>query len=404
MSTEERQSTLEWISSVLRELFGNIPFKKVLVWALFLYCIYALRSFFGLIFLTFILSYITNTIVEKLLPYMKFRVLTVTLVFICLLGTIILLGIMTVPRIYEEGRHLSKSLTSDILALIREMRLDREIDSKGDEGIILPSEKAEGFFFAELYRYLRFKVGRTRLLQALDYLEIDIKLQQKLSELTTAIPGLITKFLGSILSAVGYFLLSVLFSYIIILQIPKLSRKIKALERTRLKSFYIEIIPGIKHFGNTIGKAFRAQILIALLNTLLTLIVMIVLEVPSPVFLSVLVFLLSLLPVVGFLCSTPLICLLTLGAHGPIRALECLIAVILLHAIEAYVFNPMIISARLELHPIMVFGILLVGEHFFGIWGLLLGVPTCVYIYDVLIAQTENTSLENFENTKGETT
>jgi predicted PurR-regulated permease PerM len=39
----------------------------------------------------------------------------------------------------------------------------------------------------------------------------------------------------------------------------------------------------------------------------------------------------------------------------------------------------------LHLHPVMVIGILAISEHFFGVWGLLLGVPVIVYLIRCVI-------------------
>jgi predicted PurR-regulated permease PerM len=41
----------------------------------------------------------------------------------------------------------------------------------------------------------------------------------------------------------------------------------------------------------------------------------------------------------------------------------------------------------LHLHPVLVLTILAVCEHFFGVWGLLLGVPVVVYVIRFVILQ-----------------
>ena len=46
------------------------------------------------------------------------------------------------------------------------------------------------------------------------------------------------------------------------------------------------------------------------------------------------------------------------------------------HFVEAYGLNPIIYSAHLKLHPLMVLTVLVVAEHSLGVWGLLLaGLP-----------------------------
>jgi predicted PurR-regulated permease PerM len=41
--------------------------------------------------------------------------------------------------------------------------------------------------------------------------------------------------------------------------------------------------------------------------------------------------------------------------------------------------SPRIVGKILHLHPVVVLAILVIGEHLFGIWGLLLGVPVAVF-------------------------
>jgi predicted PurR-regulated permease PerM len=47
-----------------------------------------------------------------------------------------------------------------------------------------------------------------------------------------------------------------------------------------------------------------------------------------------------------------------------------------IHQVEANLLNPKIIGVAAKLHPVLVIFSLLVGEHFYGIWGALLAVPT----------------------------
>lgn len=47
--------------------------------------------------------------------------------------------------------------------------------------------------------------------------------------------------------------------------------------------------------------------------------------------------------------------------------------------------SPRIIGKIGDLHPVLVIVILLVAEKFFGMWGLVLGVPVAVYVIRVVI-------------------
>lgn len=52
----------------------------------------------------------------------------------------------------------------------------------------------------------------------------------------------------------------------------------------------------------------------------------------------------------------------------------------IVHAVEAYYLNPKIVSGYIHFPVFITFLILLVSEHFFGIVGLLIGVPIFVIL------------------------
>jgi len=52
------------------------------------------------------------------------------------------------------------------------------------------------------------------------------------------------------------------------------------------------------------------------------------------------------------------------------------------------ILSPRIIGKIGHLHPVLVIAILLVSEHFFGMWGLVLGVPVAIYIIRVIILRS----------------
>mgnify|MGYP000461717648 CR=1 FL=1 len=51
-----------------------------------------------------------------------------------------------------------------------------------------------------------------------------------------------------------------------------------------------------------------------------------------------------------------------------------LLGIGVIHAIEATLLSPKIVGKILHLHPVLVLAVLVIGEHLFGLWGLLLGV------------------------------
>lgn len=188
------------------------------------------------------------------------------------------------------------------------------------------------------------------------------------------------------LSMAFYLILSIFLSFFIVWDIPRLKTMIGKLQTSRIGEFYREVFPGLVSFGWLMGRAFQAQAIIAAVNTTLTFTALYVLEVPHRAFLCSIVFICSFIPVVGVIISSIPICVVALQQPGGILlALEMVGCVLIIHFIETTVLNPKIMGDMLKLHPLLVLVILVVGEHFFGVWGLLLGVPVSVYIFRFVI-------------------
>jgi predicted PurR-regulated permease PerM len=101
--------------------------------------------------------------------------------------------------------------------------------------------------------------------------------------------------------------------------------------------------------------------------------------------LSVIVFFCSFIPVLGVFISTTPIVLVALNAGGLSLSFAAIGLVVAIHAVEAYLLNPIIYGRHLKLNPVMTLIIIYVGYHAFGLWGMLLGVPVARYfIHDVL--------------------
>jgi predicted PurR-regulated permease PerM len=190
------------------------------------------------------------------------------------------------------------------------------------------------------------------------------------------------------------FALSLLLSFFITFDMPRLRRGVRRLETSRISDFYLEIAPGLINFGRLIGRAFQAQGVIALCNTILTLLI---LKLPAilgtgpaiqnEVFLCAIVFLCSFIPVLGVVFSSvPIAVMAIIQPEGSfLLAIYAIIGILAVHFIETSILNPKILGDMLHLHPVMVLGILAMGEYFFQVWGLLLGVPVAVYIIRYVI-------------------
>jgi predicted PurR-regulated permease PerM len=144
----------------------------------------------------------------------------------------------------------------------------------------------------------------------------------------------------------------------------------------------------MKAFGVMLGRAFEAQTGIAVINAILTSIGFWILGIPSIALLATIVFFCSYIPVAGVIISTIPAALFALQTGGVQLVGWLVVMVLIVHAIEAYALNPIIYGHHMKLHPVAILGILVVGEHLFGIWGLLLGVPISAFLWSYVIRGT----------------
>jgi len=329
---------------------ASTGWRKLLIWALFFALLYIMRRFFALIFLTFILCFLSQSVCRAAavaLPSAGRR-LILSLWYAAVIALVAVLAIFVIPRIYEEGRQFVDkvpSLYDTAVERIEQARADNE--TFGRLYTLLAGEAD----IRDLHRsYVRRMVEGMRFL------------------------------LTRILQAIWVLFLSLLFSFLILWDTAALQNELSSLQKTRLAPFYNETKETVVTFARVLGHVFQAQILIALLNTMLTLVGLALLRLPDVMFLSIIVFFASFVPVLGVIISSIPIALLAFNIAG-FRLLIGVIAMILvIHFIEAYILNPRIYGARMKINPVLVLVILLVGHHFFHVWGVLLGVPVYYYL------------------------
>lgn len=189
---------------------------------------------------------------------------------------------------------------------------------------------------------------------------------------------------GPILNIGSAFLLSLLFSFLIVLDLPKLRRAVQGLADTKLQFIYEEVAGNVHDFGKMLGRALEAQLFIAITNTVLTAFGLYLLGLTANlVFFSTIVFFCSFIPVAGvFLSSIPIALEALSTPDGGVQLMLLAIAMILIvHFVEAYFLNPKIFGHHLHMNAVLVLIVLTIGGKLFGVWGLILGLPVVNYFF-----------------------
>jgi len=128
----------------------------------------------------------------------------------------------------------------------------------------------------------------------------------------------------------------------------------------------------------------RGQLLICLVNGVLSAIGFSIFGLKYWPVLAVLAGVMSLVPIFGSILSTiPIVAIALTQSLG--HAVEILLWIVGIHQLEANFLNPKIIGDAAKIHPFLVVFALLVGEHFFSLSGALLAVPVLSIVQSVFL-------------------
>jgi predicted PurR-regulated permease PerM len=358
-----------------------LKIEKWAIWIALIGVIVLLRHLLPVIFLTFVLTYIGSTLIRLLGRWIRWRRVNVGIVFALFLLILTGVGVIVVPRVFSEARDLAVDYISQ-----EPQEADLAAAPVVAGRVVFPDEEPT-LLDRQTKKYIDSiliqVVGRETFesyRRSGAYQSLINKTEESLRAFIPKVVAAVRDFANASLSVVLQFFLSIILSFLILWDLPALKRGIKSLSTGRTADIYAEIAPGMTAFGVILGRAFEAQTGIAVVNAILTSIGFIILGIPSIALLATIVFFCSYIPVVGVFLSTLPAALLAFKTGGIALVFWLIVMVLVVHAVEAYALNPMIYGRHLKMHPVMILAILLVGEHLFGIWGLLLGVPITAFI------------------------
>ena len=379
--------------------------RRVVIWVILFLLLWALRDFFAVVFLTFVLAIIAAPLAEIGMRRLRLpHWASVTLVYVIFLGVLGSFVAFVVPSVVAQLTRTIQNLPSTEATLIEtKNRLVRSYPALREpiNGFVrsaLADDRLESVEGELDYERQRLGLTEAQLAAAAESATVPTgvladyfsRQDQLLLSAFMAVQFQHVRQYAPTVTVMLYratatTLLALLFSFLILVDLNRIKAGIGRLRTSRVGDFYEEAAPPIARFGIVLGRAVEAQAAIAVVNTVLTLVGLLLLDIPLVAMLSIIVFVCSFVPVLGVFISTTPIVLVALNTGGPGLSLAAIALVILIHAIEAYVLNPLIYGRHLKLNPVLTLIILYVGYHAFGLWGMLLGVPVARYfIHDVI--------------------
>ena len=318
--------------------------KKLLFFAFFILVLYLMRSILNLLLLTFLFTYLISSLIDfiykpisKVLPVRKG----------VLLGAIYILMVL-------------------VIAIV----IFRYIPIIVDQSVIIFDQFAD----------LKLAPGNISIEKYITPFlsKIDIGTYTK--------TGFATIFqVASSLGALGAnILISLILSLFFILEKNTILNFLKKFKDSKISGFYDLVKIYGTNFLNSFGKVIRAQVIIATVNSLVSVMFLAILGFPYLMALGFMVFILGLIPVAGVLISLVPLALIAFKIGGLMKVIYILIMVAGIHSLESYILNPRLMSEQTKIPVFFTFVILIISEHFMGVWGLLLGIPMFIFILDLL--------------------
>lgn len=330
---------------MMNKLYQSRGFKRILIFIVIALALYAMKSIINLILLTFIFAFLMDRLVQFIEDKIPLnRKLLVVISYATIVGLLTYGLVMYLPMIAGEITALIKQLTAFYT-------------SKHDNVV------------------LNYIVSQMNEVKISSYLEQGVTY--------------LLKYFTDISKISLQVLLALLLSLFFLLEKPRLIEFTGKFKTSKVASIYVEIEFFAQKFVRTFGKVIEAQLIIAVVNCILTTISLWLLDFPQLGGLSIMIFLLGLIPVAGVIISLIPLTIIAYSIGGLMKVLYVGIAIAIIHGIEAYILNPNLMSSKTNLPVFYTFIVLIFSEHFFGVWGLIIGIPVFVFLLDVLEV-TEN--------------
>lgn len=158
----------------------------------------------------------------------------------------------------------------------------------------------------------------------------------------------------------------------VLLDLERIAAYVRGLVPARHQPLYDELLDRL---DRGVSGVVRGQLIICAINGVLSGIGFWLFVPEYALVLAVFATVMTLIPIFGTIISTIPACLLALATGGWAPAASVLVWVLVIHFLEANIFNPKIIGASAQINPVIVVFVLIAGEHSYGLKGALLAVP-----------------------------
>ncbi len=161
------------------------------------------------------------------------------------------------------------------------------------------------------------------------------------------------------------------------------SALMKKRKNEKLRSLMAEI-------NAIIGNFIRGQLLDALLVGILSSIGLSIIKLDFAVLIGMTAGISNIIPYFGPIIGSVPAVIVGLLSGSPIKALLAVIVLVVVQQIDSALISPKVVGNSVGLHPVFVMLSIIVGGAYFGLWGMLIAVPTAAIIKMFLVRWLED--------------
>ena len=328
----------------MMQVFNSRVFKRFITLAIVFLFLYAMKGMLSLMLLTFVFTYLINNVSKFLINKLedkirinyKVMIVTVSLVVTAML---FILVIDFLPLVIDEFKQVVRQI-NDIYSSPQDNQIINLIKEKLDQ--IYGS-----IFSAEGINYIMKSIS--------DIGKVGINI-----------------------------IIALILSIFFLLEKDKIIQFTSKFRQSKISGITSELEFFWEKFTSSFGKVIEVQIVIATINGVLSTIGLWIIGFHHLLGFGMMVMMLGLIPVAGVIISLIPLSIVAFNNGGLIKVVYVLIMIAILHAIEAYILNPKLMSSKTKLPIFYTLSILLVSEHIAGVLGLIVGIPVFMFILDII--------------------
>lgn len=318
-------------------------------------------------FIGFFIAWLLNPLVTRLTEKKISRALAITIVFTIVVAVIVLFIVTILPLLGEQ----IKDIVSAIPSMLNDMKSwASNIFDTTSELTLQNLDFAKERFFA--------------------YIEtIGNNLQQDL-------PTITVNFVSRFVSGIGVFLLSFVVGFYLLFNFNNVSEHLTSIlpKKWKRDTEYI-----LNRISDTLHKFVRGTLLITVFLFIITFIGFSIIGLNAPLLIAMFCAITNLIPYIGPYMGAAVAALVGF-TQGPVIGILILAFILVTQTLEGNFLHPMVMSKKMNLHPVTILLALLIFGYFFGILGMIFATPIVALLKVIYVFFDEKFKFFEYEEDK----